>query len=64
MFLALPYSRSFTIGRTLEQLLNEELHKMYKSIRHLTDTPPAGELPTAKLDGSAWHRRSDNTLRW
>lgn len=64
MFLALPYSRSFTIGRTSEQLLNEELHKMYESIRHLTDTPPAGELPTAKLDGSAWHRRSDNTLRW
>lgn len=37
---------------------------MYESIRHLTDTPPAGELPTAKLDGSEWHCRSDNTLRW
>lgn len=39
MFLTLPYNRSFESGRASEQLFNEELHKMYESVRHITDDP-------------------------
>ena len=62
--MATLYQRNFKAGRSSEQLYNEELHKMYESIRHLLDIPENKALaPTAKLDGSIWLNRKDNTLK-
>ena len=63
-FLTLPYSRNFTIGRGSEQLYNEELHKIYESIKHLTDTPPVNTEPTPKMGRSMWHDLDKNQLKW
>ena len=63
-FLSLPYSRKFTVGRQSELLLNEELHKIYESTKHLTDTPPKKEEPKAKLHRSMWHDEDNNQLKW
>lgn len=51
MFLALPYNRSFKSGRASEQLFNEELHKMYEAVRHITDDPGPNAQPVLK-----WYR--------
>lgn len=62
--MATLYQRNFTVGRNSEQLYNEELHKIYESIKHLLETPENNALaPTAKLDGSIWLNRKDNTLK-
>ena len=65
MFLALPYNRSFKSGRASEQLFNEELHKMYEAIRHITDDPGPNAQPEAKLHGSLWgDERTNRLLHW
>lgn len=58
------YDRSFNAGRQSELLYNEELHKIYESIKHLLDTP-TGKVatPDAKLDGSLWLDRTNNALK-
>ena len=62
--MATLYQRNFTVGRSSEQLYNEELHKIYESIKHLLEIPKDNALaPTAKLDGSIWLNRKDNTLK-
>ena len=62
--MATLYQRNFTVGRSSEQLYNEELHKIYESIKHLLEIPENNALaPTAKLDGSIWLNRKDNTLK-
>lgn len=60
------YDRKFKIGRQGEQIFNEELHKMYESIKHLTDHPENEGLiqPQAVLDGSLWHDRPNNALKY
>lgn len=62
--LASPYNRKFTVGRQSEQFYNEELHKIYESTKHLTDTPPKNEEPKAKLHRSMWHDERNNQLKW
>ena len=62
MFLALPYNRSFKSGRASEQLFNEELHKMYEAVRHVTDDPGPNAQPEAKLHGSLWGDERTNRL--
>lgn len=62
--MSLPYDRKFNAGRQSEQLYNEELHKMYESMRHLLDIPEGKKTtPTAKLDGSLWLDRAKNELK-
>jgi len=63
-FLSQPYNRNFSIGRSSEQLYNPELHKIYESVRHLTDTPAIGTEPVAKLERSMWHDAKNNALKW
>lgn len=59
------YNRKFNSGRQSELLLNEELHKMYESVKHLTDKPVGlNAVPEAKLDGSIWHDRKLNELNY
>ncbi len=61
--MALPYDRKFNVGRQSEQLYNEELHKIYESIKHLLDMPEnKHSTPEAKLDGSIWLDRRKNEL--
>lgn len=36
---------------------------MYEATRHLNDIPEEGE-PVAKLDGSVWHDKNTNELKW
>ena len=62
--LTAPYERKFTIGRGSEQFYNEELHKIYESTKHLTDSPPLKEEPKAKLHRSIWHDERKNALKW
>lgn len=62
--MTLPYSRKFNSGRQSEQFYNEELHKIYESTKHLTDTPPANQEPVAKLHRSMWHDEKRNQLKW
>ena len=63
-FLTLPYNRKFNVGRQSEQFYNEELHKMYESIKHLTDTPAKNTEPKAKVHRSMWHDEKNNQLKW
>ena len=64
-YLTLPYDRKFNVGRQSEQLLNEELHKMYESIRHLLDVPDNKHAtPEAKLNGSLWLDLEKNELKY
>lgn len=60
------YDRKFKIGRQGEQIFNEELHKMYESVKHLTDHPENEGLiqPPAVLDGALWHDRPNNSLKY
>lgn len=59
-----PYERKFNIGRQSDQLLNEEMHKVVESVRHLLDVPEGRRTtPEAKLDGSIWLDRSKNELK-
>lgn len=51
--MTLPYERKFNIGRGSDQLVNEELHKIVESVRHLLDTPTKVN-PEGKLHGSLW----------
>ena len=62
--MTLPYSRKFNSGRQSEQFYNEELHKMYESTKHLTDTPSKNKEPQAKLHRSMWHDEKHNQLKW
>lgn len=62
--MTLPYDRKFTVGRQSEQFYNEELHKIYESTKHLTDTPPKNEEPKAKLHRAMWHDEAKNQLKW
>lgn len=58
-------TRKFNAGRQSELLLNEQLYKMYESIKHLTDTPDGlNAVPEAKLDGSIWLDRKKNELNY
>ena len=57
------YKRNFQVGRGSELLYNEELHKMYEATRHLNDVPESGE-PVAKMNGSVWHDKNTNELKW
>lgn len=61
---AREYPRSFKIGRSSELLYNEELHKIYESIKHLLDNPYGKQTPMAKIDGAMWHDRQHNELKW
>jgi hypothetical protein len=63
--MALPYDRKFTSGRQSEMLFNEEMHKIYESLRHLLDVPEGGKIsPDAKLHGSLWLDMLDNELKF
>ena len=62
--MTVPYDRKFNVGRQSEQLYNEELHKIYESIKHLLDIPDNKHaVPEAKLDGSLWLDRNKNELK-
>jgi hypothetical protein len=63
--MTLPYDRKFSIGRQSEQLMNEELHKIHESLKHLLDMP-AGKhsAPEAKLQGSLWLDQAKNELNY
>lgn len=56
--------RSFNIGRQSEQLYNEELYKVFESIRHLLDIPEDKLTPDAKLHGSLWLDLSTGELKY
>lgn len=60
------YDRKFKIGRQGEQILNEEMHKIYESIKYLTAHPEKEDLlqPPAVLDGAFWHDRTTNELKY
>ena len=60
------YDRKFKIGRQGEQILNEEMHKIYESIKYLTAHPENENLlqPPAVLDGAFWHDRLNNELKY
>lgn len=63
--MTLPYNRKFNVGRQSEQLYNEELHKIYESIRHLLDIPDNKHAtPEAKLHGSLWLDLEKNELKY
>ena len=59
------YPRKFTVGRQSEQLYNEELHKIYESVKHLLDVPASNRLtPEAVLHGSLWLNLNANELKY
>ena len=60
------YDRKFKIGRQSEQILNEEMHKIYESVKYLTAHPKKEGLlqPPAVLDGAFWHDRTTNELKY
>ncbi len=62
--MALPYKRSFTVGRGSEQLYNDELHQIYEAHKHLLDEPGYKKEPVAKLHGAQWHNATKNELKW
>lgn len=62
--MATPYQRGFVNGRGSEMLLNDDMHLIYESIRHLTEDPGANAQPDAKLDQAVWHDRRSNKLYW
>lgn len=55
--------RSFKMGRQSEQFYNEELSKIYESIRTLLEPgTPEKEGPDSKLHGSLWLKQETNEL--
>ena len=62
--LSYPYKRNFQVGRGSELLYNEELHQMYEATRHLNEVPEEGGEPIAKMNGSVWHDKNTNELKW
>ena len=62
--MALPYKRNFNIGRGSEQLYNDESHKVFESVKHLTDSPGTNKEPVAKAPRSIWHDEPHNALKW
>ena len=64
--MALDYRRSFTVGRGSEQLLNEDIHKVVESIRHMLSVPEGNAaMPEGfKLHGSLWLDLNKNELNY
>lgn len=59
------YDRKFNAGRGSEQLLNEELHKVFEALRHIVDIPPSALAePDSKLHGSLWLDQLRNELKY
>lgn len=57
--------RKFNVGRQSEQLYNEELFKLYESIRHLLEIPENDKSgPDAKLHGALWLNLATNELNY
>lgn len=53
------------MGRGSDMLVNEEMHKIIESIRHLLDKPEGSlAAPEGKLDGSLWLDSSKNELKY
>ena len=62
--LALPYKRDFNRGHQSELLYNEELHKQYRSTKHLLDIPEGkNSTPQGVLDGELWLKRPNDELK-
>lgn len=57
--------RKFNVGRQSEQLYNEELYKMYESIRTLLMIPEEGKNgPESNLHGALWLDLAKNELNY
>jgi hypothetical protein len=58
-------NRRFNVGRQSEQLYNEELYKMYESIRTLLMIPEEGKQgPDSNLHGALWLDLNKNELNY
>ncbi|PTY93104.1 hypothetical protein [Heyndrickxia sporothermodurans] len=58
-------NRKFNVGRQSEQLYNEELYKMYESIRTLLMIPEEGkDGPESNLHGALWLNLDKNELNY
>lgn len=61
----MPENRRFNVGRQSEQLYNEELYKMYSSIRTLLEVPEEGkDGPESNLHGALWLDLVKNELNY
>lgn len=60
--MTLPYDRKFNKGRQSELLMDEDLHRTFESVRHVTDTPKNGTKPEAKINGALWLDQGKNEL--
>ena len=61
--MTLPYDRKFNKGRQSELLMDEELHRTFESVKHITETPPNGAQPEAKINGALWLEQNKNELK-
>lgn len=56
--------RRFGIGRGSEQLYNDELFKLYETMRHILDIPSGASDPgAAEIDGALWVDRNAGELK-
>lgn len=62
--MTLPYKRSFSAGRQADQFLTDDMHKIYETVRHISEIPKEGEEPELKLHGALWRDDSSNELKY
>ena len=62
--MVLPYKRNFNKGRQSEQLFNDEMHKTFESVKHISEQTGANEEPEIKMHGALWRDDRTNELKY